>query len=67
MTTTMRHPHRLPSTVRRALFDTRLFLKSLNKRSDEIATQRHSPRCYEAQVHYDQAIELINRLDEILK
>jgi hypothetical protein len=63
----MKKPHRLTNTVRHALFDTRNFLRSINKRSDEVAEKQNSMRCYEAQQHYNEAKELIERINEILR
>ena len=64
---TMRKPYRLPGTVRRALFDLRGFLKAVNQRSDDVAEKQNSMRCFEAQQHYNQAKELIERINDILK
>jgi hypothetical protein len=64
---TYRKTYKMTNTVRKTLFDTRKFLISLNKRSDQIAKEKDLPRCYEAQMHYQEATGIIARIDEILK
>jgi hypothetical protein len=64
---TPRRTYQLPGTARKALWDIRLFLKAVNKRSDDVAEKQNSMRCLEAQQHYNQAIELIERINDILK
>ena len=43
------------------------FLKAVNQRSDSVAEKQNSMRCLEAQQHYNQAKELMERINDILK